>query len=83
MNTTEYPTTCSRSAKQPSDRLLRLCQILAPDGPIPVSKSTWWAKVRSKEYPAGLRLGPRITAWRESDILNLIQNLEEVEHGRV
>ncbi len=48
--------------------LLRLKDILAPRGPIPVSKSTWWAGVRSGRYPAPVKLGPRITAWRKEDI---------------
>lgn len=49
---------------------LRLPQILAI---IPVSKSTWWAGVRSGRYPQPTRtLGERITAWRVEDIRALI-----------
>jgi len=51
---------------------LRLKQILHPEGPIPVSKSTWWAGVRSHKFPQPVKLGPRITAWRASDIAALI-----------
>jgi predicted DNA-binding transcriptional regulator AlpA len=41
---------------------------------IPVSRSTWWAGVRSGRYPQPTRvLGPRITAWRGEDIRNLIE----------
>jgi len=40
---------------------------------IPVSKSTWWAGVRSGRYPQPTRaLGARITAWRVEDIRALI-----------
>lgn len=39
---------------------------------IPVSKSTWWAGVRSGRYPKPVKLGPRITAWRIEDIRELI-----------
>jgi hypothetical protein len=39
---------------------------------IPVSKSTWWAGVKSGRYPQSVKLGPRITAWRVEDILELI-----------
>lgn len=53
-------------------RLMRLCQVLAE---IPVSKSTWWAGVRSGRYPKPLRLGPRTTAWRGDDIEELIRSL--------
>jgi predicted DNA-binding transcriptional regulator AlpA len=53
--------------------LMRLSQILAPGGPIPVSKSTWWAGVRSGRFPKPVKLGPRITAWRTEDILALVE----------
>jgi len=39
---------------------------------IPVSKSTWWAGVKSGRYPRPLKLGPRITVWRVEDIRELI-----------
>jgi prophage regulatory protein len=53
---------------------IRLSAILAPWGPIPVSKSTWWAGVKSGKFPQPVKLGPRITAWRLSDILALVEN---------
>ncbi len=41
---------------------------------IPVSKSTWWAGVKSGRYPQPVRtLGARITAWRAEDIRALIK----------
>ena len=41
---------------------------------IPVSKSTWWAGVKSGRYPQPVRsLGLRITAWRVEDIRALIE----------
>ena len=52
---------------------VRLTSILAPRGPIPVSRSTWWAGVKSGRYPKPVKLGPRITAWRVEDIRALIQ----------
>ena len=57
----------------PETGFLRLTSILAPNGPIPVSKSTWWAGVKSGRYPASVKLGPRITAWRVEDIRKLIR----------
>jgi prophage regulatory protein len=51
---------------------VRLATILAPNGPIPVSKSTWWAGVKSGRFPQPVKLGPRITAWRVEDICALI-----------
>jgi len=55
----------------PETGYLRLPQILAI---IPVSKSTWWAGVRTGRYPQPTRaLGERITAWRVEDIRALIE----------
>lgn len=39
---------------------------------IPVSRSTWWAGVATGRFPAPVKLGPRITAWRVEDIQALI-----------
>lgn len=57
----------------PSSGLVRLSSIIGPVGPIPVSKSTWWAGVKSGRFPQPLKLGPRITAWRVEDIRALIE----------
>ena len=64
----------------PETQLLRIWQFLGdpkakPPIPaiIPISRSTWWAGVKSGRYPAPVKLGPRITAWRMSDILELIE----------
>jgi prophage regulatory protein len=59
-------------ASLPKSGLMRLASIIGPGGPIPVSKSTWWAGVRSGRYPKPVKLGPRITAWRVGDIRALI-----------
>ncbi len=64
---------------------LRLPQIIgnrkaSPPIPalIPVSKSTWWAGVKSGRYPQPVRtLGTRITAWRVEDIRSLIERAAE------
>lgn len=51
--------------------LLRLPQVLAV---FPVSRSAWWAGVKAGKYPAAVKLGPRTTAWRASDIKALIES---------
>ncbi|MDE1568798.1 helix-turn-helix transcriptional regulator [Aquabacter sp. P-9] len=56
----------------PPDTLLRLNQVLAPEGPIPVSRATWWRGVKDGRYPQPVRIGARIRAWRQSDIDALI-----------
>lgn len=58
----------------PKTGLLRLSQILAPNGPIPISKSTWWAGVKDGRFPKPVKLGARVTAWRAEDILRLIEH---------
>lgn len=58
----------------PETGFLRLSSILAPNGPIPVSKSTWWEGVKAGRYPQPVKLGPRITVWRAEDIRALIAN---------
>jgi Predicted transcriptional regulator len=42
---------------------------------IPVARSTWWAGVKSGRYPAPVKLGPRMTAWKAEDVRSLINAL--------
>lgn len=70
----------------PETGYVRLSQIIgrpaskgrpALAGIIPVSRSTWWAGVRSGRYPQPTRaLGERITAWRVEDIRALIESAD-------
>ncbi|PXW52526.1 AlpA family transcriptional regulator, partial [Chelatococcus asaccharovorans] len=57
--------------EMPRTGLVRLKQILAPGGPLPLSKSTFWAKVKTGEFPQPVRLGGT-TAWRAEEIWELI-----------
>ena len=57
----------------PETGFVRLTSIIGPNGPIPVSKSTWWSGIKVGRYPKPVKLGPRITAWRVEDILALIE----------
>lgn len=66
----------SEESKLLNGGYLRLRAILAPEGPIPISKSTWWAGVKSGRYPKPHKLGPRITAWRVDDIQRLISEVQ-------
>jgi prophage regulatory protein len=61
----------------PETGFIRLKNIIAPYGPIPVSKSTWWAGVKTGRFPQSIKLGPKITAWRVEDIRALIERPEQ------
>ncbi|TRL35044.1 helix-turn-helix transcriptional regulator [Rhizobium straminoryzae] len=63
-NNTPFPTT----------GFVRLSAIIAPHGPIPVSKSTWWAGIKDGRFPKPVKLGPRITVWRVEEIRSLIDS---------
>ena len=43
-------------------------------GYLPISKSAWWLGVAEGKYPQPIKLGPKTTCWRESDILALVNN---------
>ena len=60
----------------PDDGFVRLKSILAPVGPIPVSRSSWWAGVKEGRFPQPVKLGPRTTAWRVADIRRLIDSAD-------
>lgn len=66
----------------PETGYLRLSQIIGKPATkrspalaalIPVSKSTWWAGIRSGRFPQPVKLGKRITAWRTADIRTLLE----------
>lgn len=60
--------------KFPQTGFVRLSQILAPNGPIPVAKSTWWQGVKEGRFPKSQKLGPRTTVWRAEDIRALFES---------
>ena len=63
----------SKNIGLPETGLVRLSSILAPNGPLPISKSTWWAGVKAGRYPRPLKLGARTTVWRVEEIRDLIE----------
>jgi prophage regulatory protein len=60
----------------PRSGFVRLTSILAPQGPIPVGRSTWWQGVKTGRFPKPVKLGPRTTAWKVEDIRTLIEKAE-------
>jgi prophage regulatory protein len=61
----------------PNTGFVRLRAIVSPEGPIPVSRSTWWKGVKEGRFPKPQKLGPRTTVWRAEDIRALF---EEPDH---
>jgi prophage regulatory protein len=54
----------------PQMGLLRIKQILDI---IHVSRSGWWEGVRKGRYPPPIKLSPRVTVWKLSDIRELCE----------
>jgi prophage regulatory protein len=66
----------------PQYGLLRLWQILGIRRKgippiIPVSKSTWWAGVKSGKYPKPVKLSARCTCWYVEDIRKLMEQIKQ------
>ena len=58
-----------KETKQATERLLRLNQVLAR---VPISRATWYAGIKDGRFPPPVKLGARISAWREGDVLVLL-----------
>lgn len=58
------------AATLPATGFIRLNTLLQV---FPVSRSAWWAGVKSGRYPPSVKLGPRTTAWKVEDIRALIE----------
>lgn len=68
-----YRINFSEALRNPAtDRFLRINQVLEI---IPVARSTWWKGIKEGIYPRGVKLSERTTAWRESEIMGLIDRL--------
>ena len=57
------------------ERYLREKQLL--EHYLPFSGSTLWRKVRTGTFPAPIKLGPAITAWRDRDIESWLNELQQ------
>jgi predicted DNA-binding transcriptional regulator AlpA len=74
--------TCGASTGPPNTsqslsdhRLLRLKQIIAPLGPLPVSRSTFLLRVKQGVYPKPCHPSPGVSAWWQSEILELLRRI--------
>lgn len=59
------------TTRLPEAGFLRLPQILSV---FPISRSAWWAGVKTGKYPQPVKLSERCTAWRVEDIRQLIES---------
>ena len=53
-----------------ADRLVCLNEVLTL---LPISSASWWNGVRAGKYPRGIKLGPKTTCWRLSEITALAE----------
>ena len=53
-----------------ADRLVRLNEVLTL---LPISPASWWNGVKSGKFPKGIKLGPKTTCWRLSEIIALAE----------
>lgn len=60
-------------------RLLRLPQIIAPLGIIPVSRATWYAWIAEGRAPKPVHVsGTRVAFWRAEDVERMIAEARHV-----
>lgn len=60
----------------PSVGYVRLKQIVGPAGPLPISRSGFWAGVKNGKFPKPLKISPRVTVWKAEDIHALLAEIE-------
>ena len=76
----------SKKPKTPTSDKPRRKPIVLPDddtgfvrlrtvlGLYPISESSWWDGIKAGKFPKGVKLGPRVTAWRVSEIRRLLES---------
>ncbi len=65
-----------RKNNLPSSGFIRLNQVLGPDGPIPLSRSSWYAGIKEGRFPKPVALGPRTKAYRVEEIRALLAQFD-------
>ena len=50
----------------PASGFIRQAQLIP--SLLPISSATLWRKVKSKDFPAPVKLSSRVTAWRVGDV---------------
>lgn len=62
--------------KSQTESLLRVSQILEI---IPISRSAWWKGCKEGRYPKPIKLGPRTSVWKASDIHALLESISNAK----
>lgn len=69
----------NRKPHFPASGYVRLNQILGPLGPLPISRSGFWAGVKIGKFPQPRKISERVTVWRAQDIHDLLAKIERGE----
>lgn len=65
-----------KSTKLPPTGFIRLNAVLGPNGPLPISRSSWFAGIKDGRFPKPVALGPRTSAYRVEDIRALLAQFD-------
>lgn len=63
----------------PLSGYVRIKQIVAPNGPLPIGRSSFWAMVKAKKAPQPRKISPRVTVWKAEDINEMLAAIERGE----
>lgn len=72
----DSPITVSKPPDFPFTGYVRVKQILAPLGPLPISRSGFWAGVKCGKFPRPRKISSRVTVWRAEDIHDLLNRID-------
>jgi predicted DNA-binding transcriptional regulator AlpA len=70
---TKDPTMPATATQKQPDSLLRVEPHITQR--MGISRSGWWKGVKDGKFPPGIKLSPRVTVWKSSDIDTLIASL--------
>ena len=56
-----------------TDKLIRITRVMELTG---IEKSTAWLWTKNGVFPQPIKLSPRVSVWRESDIQKFVENPE-------
>jgi prophage regulatory protein len=72
-----------KTADWPKTGFVRLSQIIGPGGPLPISRSSWYAGINAGRYPKQVSLGAKSVGWPVEEINLLIEKMRAGQYPRV